>query len=113
MRREGLVEKRWGGEYVFADNELYCGKIVYIHKDGQFTMHFHKEKDKTWLLLEGRCEVRYVDTIDGSLHTELLEEGDVWRTMPLEPHQLVALEDSVLFEVGTPHVEADDYQINI
>jgi mannose-6-phosphate isomerase-like protein (cupin superfamily) len=111
MKRDGIVEKRWGGEYVFADNELYCGKVVYIHKGGEFSMHFHKAKDKTWLLVEGSCEVRYIDTQDGSNHTALLSEGDIWRSFPLEPHQLIALEDSVLFEVGTPEKTQDHYII--
>jgi len=109
MRHEGIVTKRWGGEYIFADTDLYCGKIIYMHQGGEFGMHFHKEKDKTWVLLEGSVEVVYIDTTDASIHTELLKEGDTWRSMPLEPHKLVALEDSVIFEVGTPNKESDHY----
>jgi mannose-6-phosphate isomerase-like protein (cupin superfamily) len=111
MRLEGAVKKGWGGEYIFATNDKYCGKIMYFHEDAKFSMHFHSEKDETWLILEGQFEVRYIDTKDASVHSEILNEGDTWRNLPLEPHQLICLRQGVIVEVSTPDSVEDNYRV--
>ena len=111
MKLEGLVKKGWGHEYIFATNDLYCGKLLHFNKDAKFSMHFHDEKDETWLILEGKFEVRYIDTKDGSVHTKLLNQGDTWRNFPLEPHQLVCLEEGLIVEVSTPDSVEDNYRV--
>ena len=110
--RPGLVvEKAWGGEYVFATNNLYCGKILYFKKDSCFSMHFHSVKDESWCVLQGKFEVRYIDTVDSSQHIEILNEGDTWRNKPLEPHQLTCLEEGIIVEVSTADSVEDNYRI--
>jgi mannose-6-phosphate isomerase-like protein (cupin superfamily) len=111
MRLEGIVEKGWGGEYIFATNDKYCGKIMYFKNEAKFSMHFHSEKDETWLVLQGRFEVKYIDTKDASVHSEILEEGDTWRNFPLEPHQLICLEEGIIVEVSTPDSVEDNYRV--
>jgi len=111
MRLEGIVEKGWGGEYIFATNDKYCGKIMYFKDAAKFSMHFHSEKDETWLVLQGRFEVKYIDTTDASVHSEILEEGDTWRNLPLEPHQLICLEEGIIVEVSTPDSVEDNYRV--
>jgi len=111
MRLEGIVEKGWGGEYIFATNDKYCGKIMYFKQDAKFSMHFHSEKDETWCVLHGRFEVKYIDTNDASVHSEILEEGDTWRNYPLEPHQLICLEEGIIVEVSTPDSVEDNYRV--
>jgi mannose-6-phosphate isomerase-like protein (cupin superfamily) len=111
MRLEGIVKKGWGGEYIFATNDKYCGKIMYFHQGAKFSMHFHSEKDETWLVMQGRFEVKYIDTKDASMHSEILNEGDTWRNFPLEPHQLICLEEGVIVEVSTPDSVEDNYRV--
>jgi quercetin dioxygenase-like cupin family protein len=111
MRLKGLVKKGWGHEYIFASNELYCGKLLHFNKGAKFSMHFHDSKDETWLVIEGKFELTYIDTKDASKHTEMLGEGDTWRNYPLEPHQLVCLEEGVIIEVSTPDSVEDNYRI--
>jgi mannose-6-phosphate isomerase-like protein (cupin superfamily) len=111
MRLEGIVKKGWGGEYIFATNDKYCGKIMYFHEGAKFSMHFHSEKDETWLVMQGRFEVKYIDTKDASMYSEILNEGDTWRNFPLEPHQLICLEEGVIVEVSTPDSVEDNYRV--
>jgi mannose-6-phosphate isomerase-like protein (cupin superfamily) len=111
MRLEGIVKKGWGGEYIFATNDKYCGKIMYFHQGAKFSMHFHSEKDETWLVMQGRFEVKYIDTADASMHSEILNEGDTWRNFPLEPHQLICLEEGIIVEVSTPDSVEDNYRV--
>jgi len=75
-------------------------------------MHFHKEKDETWFINNGKFLLRYVDTTKAVMFTKELGPGDVWRNPPLMPHQLEALEDnSSLTEVSTPDSVEDNYRI--
>ena len=63
-RLTGPVEKGWGGEIIFATNDLYCGKLMYFKEGAKFSMHFHDEKDETWFVLEGKFIVRGINTKD-------------------------------------------------
>ena len=84
---------------------------MYFKKDAVLSMHLHRDKDETWCILQGLFEIQYIDTKTAEIHTELLNEGDTWRNMPLEPHQLVCLEEGVIIEVSTPENTTDAYQI--
>lgn len=111
MRLEGVVKKGWGGEYIFATNDLYCGKIMYFHEGAKFSMHFHSVKDETWCVMQGKFEVITIDTTDASRTSTILNEGDTWRNLPLEPHQLICLEEGIIIEVSTPDSVEDNYRV--
>jgi mannose-6-phosphate isomerase len=111
MRLDGFVEKGWGGEYIFATNDLYCGKLMHFNQGARFSMHFHDDKDETWMVLEGQFELRYIDTKDASVHSKILNEGDTHRNFPLEPHQLICIKQGVIIEVSTPDSVEDNYRV--
>lgn len=112
-RLEGKVDKGWGYEIIWATNDKYCGKIMVFEKVGaKFSMHFHKEKDETWFINNGRFLLKWIDTRDATLHTQELKEGDTWRNPPLQPHQLIALEEnSSITEVSTADSVEDNFRI--
>jgi mannose-6-phosphate isomerase-like protein (cupin superfamily) len=111
MRLEGYVEKGWGHEFIFATNDLYCGKVLKFNKDAKFSMHFHKDKDETWFVLSGTFKVIWIDTTNATEHEEILEINDVWRNKPLFPHQVICLEEGAIIEVSTPDSIADNYRV--
>lgn len=111
MRLEGFVEKGWGHELIWATNDKYCGKLLKFNKGARFSMHFHAKKDESWYVLSGKFEVRSILTLDASICTEILEEGSVWRNEPLEPHQLICLEEGIIIEVSTPDSVEDNYRV--
>ena len=112
-RLEGKVDKGWGYEVIWATNELYCGKIMVFEKVGsKFSMHFHKEKDETWFVNNGRFLLNYIDTTTAEYKSQELTEGMTWRNPPLMPHQLVCMEPgSSVTEVSTPDSVEDNYRI--
>jgi quercetin dioxygenase-like cupin family protein len=112
-RLRGVVQKGWGYELIWATTEKYCGKIMVFNRAGAMTsMHFHKEKDETWFVNNGKFKVRYIDTKDSMLYEKELNEGDTWYNAPLMPHQLIALEaDSSITEVSTPDSVEDNFRI--
>jgi len=109
----GTVEKGWGYELIWATNEKYCGKILVFEKTGaKFSMHFHRDKDETWFVNNGKFMLNYIDTNTAQLYQKELKEGDTWHNPPLQPHQLVALEDgSSITEVSTPDSVEDNYRL--
>lgn len=111
MRLEGFVEKGWGHELIWATNDKYCGKLLKFNKDAKFSMHFHSEKDETWYVLSGKFIVRVLNTRDASISEHTIREGDTWHNKPLEPHQVICLEEGVLIEVSTPDSVEDNYRV--
>ncbi len=110
-RLEGEVPKGWGGEFIFATNDKYCGKLMNFHKDAKFSMHFHSEKDETWYVLSGKFIVRFIDTKTAKINELPLNQGDVWHNPPLLPHQLYCLEAGSIIEVSTPDSVEDNYRV--
>ena len=110
-RLEGYVNKGWGSELIWATNDKYCGKLMRFNKDAKFSMHFHAQKDETWYVLSGKFEVKYIMTQDAPMKSQILESGSVWRNEPLEPHQIICLEEGTIIEVSTPDSVEDNYRV--
>jgi len=106
-----IVQKGWGSEVIFANNEMYCGKLLRFNKGARFSMHFHMKKDETWYLAEGTIRLNWIDTKDASKKSEVVRVGEVIRNRPGEPHQVEALSDAVIFEVSTTHFDEDSYRV--
>lgn len=111
MRLEGLVEKGWGSELIFATNDKYCGKLLNFNQGARFSMHFHAVKDETWYVLTGKFEVVCINTLDAQVHSHRLGPGDTWHNRPLEPHQLRCIEAGTIIEVSTPDSVEDNYRV--
>jgi uncharacterized RmlC-like cupin family protein len=111
MRLEGIVDKGWGSEFIWATNDKYCGKLLTFEKDAKFSMHFHSEKNESWLVQSGIFKVIYIDTKNASRHENILKAGDTWHNPPLLPHQLVCLQPGVILEVSTADSVEDNYRI--
>lgn len=112
-RLDGVVQKGWGYELIWATNDKYCGKIMVFEKAGsKFSMHFHEEKEETWFVNNGKFIVRWVDTEKAQIFQKELNEGDTWHNLPLVPHQLEAVvANSSVTEVSTPDSVEDNYRI--
>ena len=112
-RLTGVVPKGWGYELIWASTDKYCGKIMFFEKaNAKFSMHFHKEKDETWFVNSGLFKVRWIDTSNAALYEKNLKEGDVWHNPPLQPHQLICLQEgSSITEVSTADSVEDNYRV--
>lgn len=98
----GRVEKPWGYELRIAFTEHYAGKILHIRRGAALSVHLHRSKHETSYLVTGRLMIE-----NGWSEHELMETeatpGYSWHIRPGEIHSIEALEDSVVFEVSTPH----------
>ena len=104
--------KGWGYELWIHNDEKYCGKLLFFEKGKKCSYHYHKKKTETFYLQSGKMLVKYGNIDDMSVALEkLLTPGDVFEIPIGRRHQMIALEDSELFEFSTEHFEDDSFRI--
>ena len=107
-----IVPKGWGYEKWICNTEEYCGKLLHIIKGKRCSWHYHTLKDETFYLQEVRLLVKYSDDNDRDNAKELImERGDKFHVYRGLRHQMLALEDSDLFEFSTEHFDSDSNRI--
>lgn len=122
-----FTPKNWGYERTFDNNPGYCGKLLVFAAGKRCSVHMHKLKTETFLLYKGRMDIFYHDDApalealwkekqDLALLYNVMErvqmtQGSVFKVPVGRVHQMVALEDSELFEFSTQHFESDSYRI--
>jgi quercetin dioxygenase-like cupin family protein len=107
-----FVPKSWGFEKIICNSEEYCGKLLYFVKDKKCSFHYHKLKDETFYIQSGKILLTYGDTDDFNKASKIiLEKGDKFHIYRELRHQMLALEDTELFEFSTQHFDNDSYRI--
>ena len=107
-----LVNKGWGYEKWIVNNKKYCGKLLFFNKGKRCSWHYHKIKDEVFYLQSGLLRVYYSE--DNNLQTaqqKLLMPGENFHVYTGLRHQMIALEDSELFEFSTQHFDSDSHRI--
>jgi mannose-6-phosphate isomerase len=107
------VEKPWGWELIWAQTEIYVGKLLFVRAGQALSLQFHREKDESWYVESGRAELQLGEE-GGELELEIIEPGACFRFRPGTVHRVKALEDTLIVEVSTPQLDdvvrlADDY----
>lgn len=106
------IEKPWGYELLFAKTETYVGKVLFIKAPHRLSLQYHKIKDESFLLWSGKMSFIYEE--NGELKEKIMNPGDAFHIPPGMKHRMAAIEDCVVFEVSTPHLDdvvrlEDDY----
>lgn len=110
-RLTGAIEKGWGSELIFETNDLYCGKLLNFRKGMKSSMHFHVIKDEAWYVLSGKFILKMIDTVSADVYQHELVKGSSIRIKPLQPHQLICIEEGTIVEVSTADSIDDNYRI--
>jgi mannose-6-phosphate isomerase-like protein (cupin superfamily) len=98
-----LVTKPWGREEIWAQSPYYVGKILVIQAGESLSQQYHKVKDETLLVLEGRLTLE-VERGDETAKV-ILHPRDTYRITPGTIHRMVAADGAVkLVEVSTPEL---------
>jgi mannose-6-phosphate isomerase len=99
------VDKPWGWELIWALSDAYCGKILFVRAGQSLSLQFHREKDESWLVREGRATVELGSAGEKALKEEVVGPGAAFRFVPGTVHRVTALEDTTIIEVSTPHLD--------
>ena len=99
------VDKPWGYELIWALTDRYCGKLIVVRAGQALSMQFHREKDESWYVLEGRAEIEMAGAGEKSPAREVVTPGAAFRITPGTVHRVRALEDTTILEVSTPQID--------
>ena len=99
------VEKPWGWELVWAETDEYVGKLIFVRAGESLSLQYHEVKDEAWLVREGIARLELGEAGGARLETGELREGDALRFPPRTLHRLTAVEDTLVVEVSTPHLD--------
>ena len=98
------IEKPWGHEIVWAKTDRYVGKILHLRRGEALSYQYHRVKEETIRLLDGR--MRFEFAAPGAERSErILEPGDVVHIAPGTRHRMEAIEDCNVLEVSTPELD--------
>lgn len=112
INKPGRINKNWGYQLIHFSTDEYCLKeMIFLKAGNKFSLHAHKTKKESWLVLRGKFRLVLIDTTNAQKTTKILNIGQKHTNLPMQPHQLIALEDnSCVMEVSTPDFEEDNYR---
>ena len=99
------VDKPWGHELIWALTDAYCGKVLFVRAGESLSLQFHREKDESWYVLEGRAQLELGAAGQTMLDSEIVAAGSAFRFVPGTVHRVRALEDTRILEVSTPQID--------
>ena len=99
------VAKPWGWELIWAQAEGYVGKLLFVRAGQALSKQFHNVKDESWYFQEGRAQLELNAPGEAVENTEVVGPGAAFRLKPGTVHKLTALEDTLVIEVSTPHLD--------
>jgi mannose-6-phosphate isomerase len=99
------VEKPWGWELVWAETDAYVGKLLFVRAGEALSLQYHEVKDESWLVREGVARLELGEVDGDRLEAVEIREGDAFHYPPRTLHRLTAIEDTLIEEVSTPHLD--------
>jgi mannose-6-phosphate isomerase len=99
------VEKPWGHELIWAVTDRYVGKLLFVKAGESLSLQFHRVKDESWLIHDGRVKVELGSAGEAMLSVEVVGAGAAFRFRAGTVHRVTALEDTTILEVSTPELD--------
>jgi len=99
------TKKIWGHEKCLMNNDLYCGKILFVKKGHRCSIHYHKIKDETFYILSGELRLELLG------ETIILKKGDQYRLYPNTMHRFSGVKDTKILEISTHHEDSDSHRL--
>ena len=107
-----IVEKGWGHEKWIVNKEEYCGKLLFLREGKRCSWHYHVLKDEVFYVQSGKILIKFSEDDDIEGASELiLNQGENFHVHRGLRHQMIALEDTELFEFSTQHFDSDSHRV--
>lgn len=111
-----VTAKAWGSETLIV-NRAFCGKVMVLRKGMRCSLHYHRVKDETFLVLEGRMRVE-IGAVGGAgrlsgqaCEVRVLGQGESIDVPPLTLHRFTGLTDCRFVEFSTHDDPADSCRL--
>jgi len=112
----GLVTKKWGMEEIFVNNSMYCGKHMTVMPGFACSIHYHRYKVETFVVLAGCLILEIYEEVNPMLPKR---RRKLWDRKPLlpgrpltiltcTPHRFWAEHKPVQFLEFSSHDRLDD-----
>jgi mannose-6-phosphate isomerase len=98
------VDKPWGHELIWAETDLYVGKVLHVTAGHALSLQYHERKDETLHLLRGTA-LLHAGPAPDALEAVEFREGVSFRVRPGTLHLLEAVTDIDVLEVSTAHLD--------
>jgi mannose-6-phosphate isomerase-like protein (cupin superfamily) len=107
-----VVHKVWGVEFWLVNNDLYCAKLLQVFPGYQCSLHRHKIKDETFLVLDQSVTLEQRDVRDYPI-SEVLYVGDSRHIAPGTTHRFsnYGMFPAWILETSTTHSDLDVVRI--
>ena len=99
-----VVDKVWGRELWIVNNDKYCGKILELRAGFRCSYHYHKEKEETFYVLDGKI------LMEVDREKRVMGPGKIQHIKPYQKHRFTGLENSRIIEFSTHHEDSDSYR---
>jgi len=108
------VWKKWGNERWLHNDEKYCMKVLTLEPGYQSSMHFHRVKEETFLVVAGKVKLEIMpyyrtnaDSVD-VVKSVYLQPYQDYTLMPYTPHRFTSIGgQAVVVEASTKHDDED------
>lgn len=89
------IKTKYGYEAVWADGPTYHGKFLVFEKtNSKSDMFMNTKITKTWFVNSGSFKIRWIETSEGKVYEQKLDEGQTFFVPPNKPTQIVSLKDN-------------------
>ena len=107
-----FVPKNWGWEDWLWNGPDYCGKLLFFYAGKRCSWHFHGIKDEVLFLQSGMITMKYSENDDlENAESVIMTPGMAFHVIPEMRHQMIAIEESLMFEASTHHSEEDSIRV--
>jgi mannose-6-phosphate isomerase len=99
------VEKPWGHELIWAKTGRYAGKTLFVRAGQSLSLQFHRRKEESWYVLEGRAKLELGRAGEAVTKKEVIGAGAAFHFEAGTVHRVTAVEDTTILEVSTPELD--------
>ncbi len=108
------INKPWGHEILLEKNKYYVLKELFMKKNHQCSLQYHKKKKETLYILRGRLLLIYSRS-KNKFKKKILYSGNSFTLAPGIIHRMKGLTNSTYLEASTPQLKdvvriEDDYK---
>ncbi len=97
------INKPWGYELIWAHTDQYVGKILFIKSGEALSLQYHKQKDETIYIINGKMNLEIKKNGRGKINR--MSAGNSFRIKPGTIHRMTAVTDCLVCEVSTPELD--------